>query len=165
MISKSISTVILLSAVLIKVPTVLSVVSSASVDGISLQSLMGEVLMFSNAAFYGLRQAYDFTAFGDAAIQLVGAYIMFFLYLHFTGALKAPGKVLPPMLGYASYLALVFVIIPQDYVHWLIRANYPMVVFTRGSQFWLNHKNGHTGAGSVLTIIMQALGERLPITR
>jgi len=32
---------------------------------------MGEVLLFSNAAFYGVRMGFDFGAYGETLIQLV----------------------------------------------------------------------------------------------
>ena len=70
LISKLISAGILIASVIIKAPVIHSIISSSSVDGISFASLMGECVMFSNATFYGLRQGYDFTAYGEAAIQV-----------------------------------------------------------------------------------------------
>jgi len=40
-------------------------------SGFAPGAVMGEVLLFSNAAFYGVRMGFDFGAYGETLIQLV----------------------------------------------------------------------------------------------
>jgi hypothetical protein len=87
---------------------------------------------------------------------------MFGLYLFYKPPASVVGYV-KPIAGYGVYLAVVFIFIPLDYVYFLPRLNWPMVIYTRGAQIYANYVNGHTGSQSPITILMQAGGSAIRI--
>lgn len=131
-------------------------------EGFAKGAILGEVMLFSNAAFYGVKMNYAFSAYGETVFQLVQSILMVCLFYMYKPPKYLTGYVQP--LGvYAAYLAVVFLWLPQEHAHFLPKLNWPMVIWTRGSQIASNYRLKYTGSQSPLTILMQAGGSAVRI--
>ena len=158
LISKGISTAILLSSLLLKVPLILNILSLKSTAGLSPTSLILECFLFSNASFYGIRKGYDFTSYGETILQLISSTLILCLHFKYTPSFRTRSNVLSIVAAYVLYLIFAFKVLPLSSAYILPRLNMPLVIITRGAQIYSNAGSGHTGSLSVVTVFMQAFG-------
>lgn len=130
--------------------------------GFALGSVMGEVILFSNAAFYGVKMGFPFPSYGETVIQLAFAIVMAVIFTIYNPPKNIAGYAMP-IMGYAGYLVVVFGLLPVEMAWVLPRLNWPMVIYTRGTQIMMNYSRKSTGAQSPVTIAMQAGGSAVRI--
>jgi len=77
----------------------------------------------------------------------------------------APSKteMLLAFATFASYCFMVLQLLPQEYYYMLQTINWPILVYSRGSQVLFNLKNKHTGAQSIITHTMNLGGSAIRI--
>ena len=123
------------SSIVVKVPTFISIYKAGTMDGFAKGALFGECVLYSNAAFYGVLMGYDFSAWGETGFQLVQAWLMVILYFRYSNPkdLRAT-DVLIPLACYGAYLSIVFGALEREQYGYLPKANWPMVILTRGIQ-------------------------------
>jgi mannose-P-dolichol utilization defect protein 1 len=70
---------ILLLSTTVKLPTIRNIVSAKSAEGISMTSSYLDVILYSNACFYGLLMGFPLTAFGETLSQLMQCLVVVFV--------------------------------------------------------------------------------------
>ncbi|GMI17474.1 hypothetical protein TrLO_g6015 [Triparma laevis f. longispina] len=158
LIAKGVSTAILLSSLLLKVPTIFNIINLKSTTGLAPASLILEVFLFSNASFYGLRKSFPFSAYGETILQLISSTLILSLHFLYTPSFRTPKNILGISTLYFGYVFMALYVLPIEYAYFLPRMNMPLVIMTRGTQIMENKKNGHTGSLSIITVFMQAFG-------
>ncbi|KAL7496014.1 hypothetical protein ACHAWT_004394, partial [Skeletonema menzelii] len=140
-----------------KAPVLRNIYKSKSVLGLSPTSTYGEVIMYSNAAFYNLRRGNPFTAYGETfmvMLQTVAVVVMIWVYGEETNK-KNVGLV---CAGYVVYLFVVFYVLTQETLY-ILMVYMPIVLLTsRGSQILANYQQKQTGAQSLATTGMNLTG-------
>lgn len=94
-----------------KAPVISNMVKSQSAAGLSVTAAYGEVIMYSNAAFYNLLRGNAFTAYGETMMLVFQTLIIVALVFWFrrTGGDKiGVGQVGFALGGYLVYLFVVF---------------------------------------------------------
>lgn len=156
--SKVLGVGILAGALFNKAPLLVSIWRNRSVAGMSVGAVYGETMMCSNAALYNIYRKNPFTAWGENCLLFIQNLVVIGLMWSFS----VPTVPLPKRLLFVVvsllYLFVVLVILPSEYVHFLITANTPVMVYSRGSQILTFHRCGHTGTQSLITTLMNLLG-------
>lgn len=94
-----------------KAPVISNMMKSNSASGLSLTSACGEVIMYSNAAFYNYLQGNPFTAYGETMMLVLQTCVIVGLIFWFrrSGADKiGTEKMVLALIGYLLYLFVVF---------------------------------------------------------
>ena len=162
LVAKLIGLAIILMSCIIKLPTFRNILKNKSAEGFAFLALYGEVLMFTNAASYGLLMGYPFAVFGETLTQLLQSCFMVVLIWNYSRTVHVSSKVFA-IACYFVYLASIYLLLPDTYYWILPRLNWPMVILTRGAQISENFKVGHTGSQSLFTIFMQMFGSAIRI--
>ncbi|KAL3789925.1 hypothetical protein HJC23_010610 [Cyclotella cryptica] len=144
-----------------KAPVLSNMIASRSAAGLAVTAACGEVVMYSNAAFYNLLAGNPFTAYGETmvlVVQTIGIVILIFWFrrdgtdrieLHQMGMVVA---------GYLIYLFVVFRVLTPDTQYILMVYNPVVLLISRGSQMLANHKQKQTGAQSLATTGLNLVG-------
>mmetsp|Transcript_30102 Transcript_30102/g.36774 ORF Transcript_30102/g.36774 Transcript_30102/m.36774 type:complete len:259 (+) Transcript_30102:144-920(+) len=159
LITKLIGIAIIIGATLNKAPVVFNVLSTHSVTGLAVGSVYGEVIMYSNSAFYGILQNNPFTAWGENGVMTLQSWLICVLvwkYKH-DPPFGASQKIVAVGV-YAFYAFLAFVLLPERWHYLLLAANWPALVVARGSQIVDTFRLKHTGNHSLITTGMNLLG-------
>ncbi|KAL7521857.1 hypothetical protein ACHAWX_006545, partial [Stephanocyclus meneghinianus] len=94
-----------------KAPVISNILASRSAAGLSVTAACGEVILYSNAAFYNLLGGNPFTAYGETMVLVIQTIVIVLLIFWFrrdgsdTIGLQQMGLVLG---GYLVYLFVVF---------------------------------------------------------
>mmetsp|Transcript_10945 Transcript_10945/g.16510 ORF Transcript_10945/g.16510 Transcript_10945/m.16510 type:complete len:256 (-) Transcript_10945:267-1034(-) len=161
LITKVIGIAIITGACLNKAPIVFNILSSKSVAGLSSKAAYSETLLFSNAAFYGFLRGNPFTAYGETLIMTVQAMGICFLIWKFRGVTMR--EVGLAFMVYVLYLTLVFEVLPKEYYFLLQTVNWPILLYSRGSQIYENMTLKHTGNQAIITHFMNFFGSFIRI--
>lgn len=156
---KAVGIAIILGACLNKAPLFVNVLKSKSVAGLSTAAVYGEVLLYSNAAFYGVLRGNPFTAWGETGAIVVQSIVMAFFVWHYKDdpRISFQEKALAVAV-YAGYIFGVLVILPPDSYYLLQASNWPVLVYSRGSQIIETFRLKHTGTQSIITNTMNVVG-------
>lgn len=104
LVAKGIGIGIILASCINKAPVVRNILKSRSVAGLSVAAAYGEVIMYSNAAFYNILRGNPFTAYGETFTVLLQTMIVVNL-IWFYGE---KSNISLALAGYCAYLFLVF---------------------------------------------------------
>lgn len=163
LLGKVLGVLIIVGSLLNKAPLFINILKSKSVAGMSSSSIYSEAIMYSNAAFYCVRSGNPFTSYGETlliAIQTVFVILLMWKY-----------KVEPPISNKERsivtaagvlYLSIVY-LLPQDKIYLLVSCNMPVTIFSRGSQIYCYYNEKHTGAQSIVTVIMNFTGSAIRV--
>eukprot|EP00957_Ditylum_brightwellii_P034242 2596659-Ditylum_brightwellii.AAC.1 len=155
---------IILGACLVKLPILLNILKNKSVAGLSAGATYGEVIMYWNSAFYGILRGNPFTAYGEnfaVAIQSLVITVMLWQFQKdpaFTMQQKATATTI-----FAGYVIFVLNALPEEYYYTLVAANWPALMYSRGSQIIDFARLRHTGTNSVITMSMNLLGSLIRV--
>jgi hypothetical protein len=90
-------------------PVIRNIHSSKSVIGLSTTSSYGEVIVYSNAAYYNLLRGNPFTAYGEVFMVLMQNFIVVLLiWIYREPKIRIVADVILPLVGYLIYLFVVF---------------------------------------------------------
>ena len=107
LLSKGIGIGIILSSCINKAPVLRNIIQSKSVAGLSVAGSYGEVIMYSNAAFYNILKGHPFTTYGETFMVLIQTFLVVNLIWYFDSKIVAGNKVLA-LAVYCLYLFVVF---------------------------------------------------------
>ena len=107
LVAKSIGIGIIIASCINKAPVIRNILKSRSVAGLNVASAYGEVIMYSNAAFYNILRGNPFTAYGETFMVLLQQMIVVSLIWLYEPKLGKSNVALAVM-GYAVYLFVVF---------------------------------------------------------
>mmetsp|Transcript_14766 Transcript_14766/g.23091 ORF Transcript_14766/g.23091 Transcript_14766/m.23091 type:complete len:260 (-) Transcript_14766:951-1730(-) len=159
LIVKGLGVAIILGSFLNMAPMIVNVISSKSVTGLSLGSLYGALLMYCNGAFYGLLQGHPITAYGEN-LALNGQTMVLVLTIWKLQD-KPPVSmqhIVTALTGYVSYCFAALYLLPEEMQYLLLASNWPLLLYSRGSQILTTQQLKHTGPQSIITITLNLVG-------
>ena len=107
LIAKGIGIGIILASCINKAPVIRNILKSKSVAGLSVAASYGEVIMYSNAAFYNILRGNPFTAYGETFSVLLQTMIVLTLVWSYDPKIGRTNVALA-LVAYATYLFVVF---------------------------------------------------------
>jgi len=161
---KAIGLAVICGAFLNKAPVIINILSNASVAGMSAGAVYGETIMYSNSAFYSILKKNPFTAWGENGVLTIQTLFICTLMWKYQENPKV-GMVERgiAILVYLLYLTIVLYILPPMYYSLLMTINWPVLIFSRGSQIMTFMQCKHTGTQSLITTIMNLAGSAIRI--
>lgn len=134
---------------LVKLPQISRIVSSNSVEGLSITTFLIETFGYTYNLAAHYRQQYPISTYGDFFVLIFENYIIIYLLYSYTRR---------PLLGVAVVSAFIFVLtllcsplFPLQIIKLMLLANVAVVVFSRIPQIYANYVNASTGALSIIT--------------
>ncbi len=126
MVGKLFGVLIIVGSMLNKAPLFINILKSKSVVGISSSSVYSEAIMYSNAAFYCVRQGHPFTAYGETLLITLQTLMVIVLMWKFKVEPKISIKERSIATAvYAVYIAVVFGL-PEEKLYLLLSCNMPV---------------------------------------
>ncbi|NIG59704.1 hypothetical protein EI555_000313 [Monodon monoceros] len=167
LLSKGLGLGIVAGSLLVKLPQVFKILGAKSAEGLSLQSVMLELMALTGTMVYSITNNFPFSSWGEALFLMLQTVTVAFLVLHYRGQ-TVKG------VAFLACSALVLLVLlspltPQAVVTLLQASNMPAVVVGRvgagnkgedvGKGDWLlqaatNYRNGHTGQLSAITVFL-----------
>jgi hypothetical protein len=157
LISKFLSTGILAGSVALKLPQILNLVSSKSVEGLSPEAFYSEVPLTILTVMYNYRQGYPFMSYGENVMVMIQNIILVLLLWKYMKPKPSMGFMISIISLFVGITAICKVL-PAQYLHFLPMSNLPLVVYARMSQIINSYKNSTTGALSSITTALIFLG-------
>ena len=161
LLAKMIGIAILAASCINKAPIIYNIVSNKSAAGLSTKAQYSELLVYANAALYGLMQGNPFTAYGETVIvslQVAAITALVWKYQRINER-----EIIAALLAFGLYLALVVNVVPETYYFMLLSGNLPILVYSRGLMIVGNFTEKHTGAQSSGTHLMNFAGSLIRI--
>ncbi|KAJ8783745.1 hypothetical protein J1605_008788 [Eschrichtius robustus] len=178
LLSKGLGLGIVAGSLLVKLPQVFKMLGAKSAEGLSLQSVMLELMALTGTMVYSITNNFPFSSWGEALFLMLQTVTIAFLVLHYRGQ-TVKG------VAFLACSALVLLVLlspltPQAVVTLLQASNMPAVVVGRvgagnkgedvGKGDWMtkrrfstppqllqaatNYRNGHTGQLSAITVFL-----------
>ncbi|XP_019600640.1 mannose-P-dolichol utilization defect 1 protein isoform X2 [Rhinolophus sinicus] len=147
LLSKGLGLGIVAGSLLVKLPQVFKILGAKSAEGLSLQSVMLELVALTGTMVYSVINNFPFSSWGEALFLMLQTVTICFLVLHYRGqTVKA---------CYALVLlVLLSPLTPKAVVTLLQASNVPAVVMGKLLQAATNYHNGHTGQLSAITVFL-----------
>lgn len=157
LISKGLGIGIIAGSVLVKVPQIAKILKNKSAEGLSIISVMLDLMAITFHASYSFANGFPFSAWGDGtflAIQTAAVAALIFFYGFRSAGISA--------LFIAIYASIVYVLtsgLTPLKVLWTVQGfNVPILLVGKMSQALANYKNGSTGQLSAVTCFMLFFG-------
>ncbi|KAM7302828.1 mannose-P-dolichol utilization defect 1 protein [Ixodes scapularis] len=148
-VSKCLGYGIIVGSTLVKVPQIVKIVQAQSAEGISVTSVLLELIGVTASTAYSYAQRYPFSAWGEGLFLLLETALIAALVLRFRGQ---SGRAAAFTLSYAALLTLLLSKLVPVSVLWAAQlASVPVIISGKMMQVWSNHRNGHTGQLSAIT--------------
>lgn len=158
LIIKGLGIAIILGSCLNKTPVMMNLYRSKSTSGMSLSSIYGEMIVYINAAFYGILSSHPITAYGENLALFLQSFIIVNLMWEYSqpvASLLERGIV---NLVVALYIVFLLTILPPTYYYLLMTSIMPVLLYSRGTQILATYQYQHTGAQSVVTNTLNLVG-------
>lgn len=152
---------IMAGACLNKAPILFNILNSGSAVGFKTNAVYSELIMYCNAALYGLLRGNPFTAYGETMIVAFQVSLIITLVWKFQKV--GMNEIIMAMLVFCAYLFFVGSIIPEDYYFLLLSVNLPILIYSKGVQIASNVQLKHTGNQSIVTHLMNFGGSLVRI--
>ncbi|KAK5645883.1 hypothetical protein RI129_004347 [Pyrocoelia pectoralis] len=150
--SKCLGVLLILGAVLVKVPQIIKLFKSKSAVGISISSVTLDLTAITIFMSYSFVKGFPFTAWGDGFFLAIQTLIVGTLVLHYGGSMTSAAAYV------IGYLICCFImmsgITPVGFLWTLQGFNIPILLTGKLTQAYTNYKNGTTGQLSAVTLIM-----------
>lgn len=142
---------------LVKVPQIMKILKSKSAEGLSIVSILLDLVAITFHMSYSFVSGFPFSAWGDGtflAMQTAAIAALVFLYVH-----RSSGNALLFLIFYAGFVyVLMSGITPQKFLWTAQGFNVPILLTGKLSQAVTNFKNGSTGQLSAATCLMLFFG-------
>ncbi|XP_042138210.2 mannose-P-dolichol utilization defect 1 protein isoform X1 [Peromyscus maniculatus bairdii] len=133
-------------------PQILKILGAKSAEGLSLQSVMLELVALTGTVVYSITNNFPFSSWGEALFLTLQTVTICFLVMHYRGETV---KGVAFLACYAMLLlALLSPLTPLALVTLLQASNVPAVVAGKLLQAATNYRNRHTGQLSAITVFM-----------
>ncbi|CAK9303998.1 unnamed protein product [Gordionus sp. m RMFG-2023] len=166
-ISKVLSYTIIMGSLLVKLPQIIKIFQARNCDGISIYSILVELLAITTTMIYGYAQDFPFSSWGDSLFMGIQTFIIANLYFYYNQRILkgSNSNNLATCLIFSSFYILIIGIfmapqqvIPLYYISALQTFNLPIVFFSKALQIFENYKNSSTGQLSILSYSLITLG-------
>lgn len=152
LLSKGLGLGIVAGSLLVKLPQVFKILGAKSAEGLSLQSVMLELVALTGTMVYSITNSFPFSSWGEALFLMLQTVTICFLILHYR---RQTVKGVAFVACYALILlVLLSPLTPPVVVTLLQASNVPAVVVGRLLQAATNYRNGHTGQLSAITVFL-----------
>ncbi|XP_032287706.1 mannose-P-dolichol utilization defect 1 protein isoform X2 [Phoca vitulina] len=152
LLSKGLGLGIVAGSLLVKLPQVFKILRAKSAEGLSLQSVMLELMALTGTMVYSITNNFPFSSWGEALFLMLQTVTICFLVLHYGGQTV---KGVTFLTCYAlALLLLLSPLTPLALITLLQASNVPAVVVGRLLQAATNYRNGHTGQLSAVTVFL-----------
>ncbi|KAL4220413.1 Mannose-P-dolichol utilization defect 1 protein [Mactra antiquata] len=155
-ISKCLGYSIILGAVLVKLPQILKIINSKSGEGISIFSVLFELVAISSNMTYCIANAFPFSSYGEAIFLCIQTSLVMFLVLFYGNNMMGSFLFLLSYIGIMVYL--LSPVAPLTLIETLQGFNIILVIVSKLIQVYSNFQNGSTGQLSAITVGMIFLG-------
>ncbi|XP_062072486.1 mannose-P-dolichol utilization defect 1 protein isoform X2 [Lepus europaeus] len=150
--SKGLGLGIVAGSLLVKLPQVLKLLGAKSAEGLSLQSVVLDLVALTGTVVYSITNSFPFSSWGEALFLMLQTLTICFLVLHYRGHTAKGAAFL------ACYALILLVLLspltPTAVVTLLQASNVPAVVVGKLLQAATNYHNGHTGQLSAVTVFL-----------
>ncbi|RYY79885.1 hypothetical protein EON63_16960 [archaeon] len=151
--SQLLSSVILLGSLAVKIPQILNIVTSGNVIGISPEAFYTEVPMTINTVMYNYRNNYPFMSYGENIFVLIQNLLLVGILWHYMTP-KPSFFTVFIVLALFSFVTVVGMYIPIEYVYLLPNTNLPLLIISRCAQVYRNFRARATGQLSSITTFL-----------
>ena len=150
--SKCLGVVLIMGAVLVKVPQILKIIKGKSGAGISMSSVSLDLTAMTIFMSYSFVKGFPFTAWGDTFFLVIQTVTVGILVLFYE---SSTSNAISYLIGFSiSAFVLMSGITPIGVLWTLQGFNIPIVLMGKLTQAYTNYKNGTTGQLSAVTLIM-----------
>uniref|UniRef100_A0A8I6B3Y3 Mannose-P-dolichol utilization defect 1 protein n=2 Tax=Rattus norvegicus TaxID=10116 RepID=A0A8I6B3Y3_RAT len=133
-------------------PQIFKLLGAKSAEGLSLQSVMLELVALTGTMVYSITNNFPFSSWGEALFLTLQTVTICFLVMHYRGETV---KGVAFLVCFAVVLlALLSPVMPLAVPTLLQASNVPAVVVGKLLQAATNYHNGHTGQLSAITVFM-----------
>lgn len=147
--SKCLGYGIIVGSTLVKVPQILKIVQAQSAEGISVTSVLLELVGITASTAYSYAMRYPFSAWGEGLFLVLETALIAALVLRFRGH---QGRALGFTVAYAAVLAMLASdSVPVSTLWGAQLLSLPVILSGKLMQVWSNYKQGHTGQLSAIT--------------
>lgn len=154
--SKCLGYGIIVGSTLVKVPQIVKIVQTQSGEGISVTSVLMELMGMTATAAYSYAQRYPFSAWGEGLFLMLETALIAALVMRYRGQ---GGQMVAFTASYACLLALLMGKVVPVPVLWSAQLlSLPVIICGKLMQVWSNYRQGHTGQLSVITSALLFLG-------
>lgn len=160
-ITKTLGYGIIFGSTLVKLPQVLKLLSARSGVGVSLFSVLLELVALTFTSSYSMAQRFPISAWGESLFLMLMTALVAFLIIHYDLDRVRSNLFLATFL-LSAYL-LMSGIVPASMLWYCQILNLPLIISSKLVQAWLNFKNGHTGNLSAITVTMLFVGSTVRI--
>ncbi|XP_053425931.1 mannose-P-dolichol utilization defect 1 protein isoform X3 [Nycticebus coucang] len=152
LLSKGLGLGIVAGSLLVKLPQVFKILGAKSAEGLSLQSVMLELVALTGTMVYSITNNFPFSSWGEALFLMLQTVTICFLIMHYRAQTV---KGVAFLVCYALILlVLLSPLTPMAVVTLLQASNVPAVVVGRLLQAATNYHNGNTGQLSAITVFL-----------
>lgn len=152
LLSKVLGLSLVAGSLLVKLPQVFKILGAKSAEGLSLQSVMLELVALTGTMVYSITNIFPFSSWGEALFLMLQTITICFLILHYRG------QTVKGVAFLACYALVLLVLLspltPLAIVTLLQASNVPAVVVGKLLQAVTNYRNGHTGQLSAVTVVL-----------
>ena len=147
---------IIFGSTLVKLPQILILFSSKSGAGVSLFSVLLELIALTFTSSYSLANKFPISAWGESLFLMLMTSLVAFLIIDYDLSGKK-ATLFICTYGLSAYV-LTSGLVPVDILWGLQVLNVPLIISSKLVQAWVNFKNGHTGNLSGITVSLVFLG-------
>jgi len=155
-ISKLLGLVIILGAMIIKVPQIINIITMNSAKGLDINSTYFELFSLGIVIAYNVQKGYHFSTYGEAVFVFAQNLILVYLILYYNKKVHIFPIPLVGFLGITGALAFALPMWVSELT--FTYTNAPLTVISRLPQIYTNYKNRSTGALSGITYFLQFAG-------
>jgi len=157
-ISKILSFGIVAGSLVYKLPQILKIAKNKSAGGLSLASILLEVLSCTFTLGYSFNSGFAFMTYGESAF--VAAFDLLIIYQILTYEKGGVGAkaILGTLVYFASCYLLLAGYVPYHVLKFMQGCVTPLVIVSRAPQIWSNLQNKSTGQLSIITWGLNAGG-------
>ncbi|XP_003791189.1 mannose-P-dolichol utilization defect 1 protein [Otolemur garnettii] len=152
LLSKGLGLGIVAGSLLVKLPQIFKILGAKSAEGLSLQSVMLELVALTGTMVYSITNNFPFSSWGEALFLMLQTITICFLIMHYRA------QTVKGVAFLACYALILLVLLspltPMAVVTLLQASNVPAVVVGRLFQAAINYHNGNTGQLSAITVFL-----------
>ncbi|KAG5675151.1 hypothetical protein PVAND_005077 [Polypedilum vanderplanki] len=157
LISKGLGIGIIAGSVLVKVPQIVKILNAKSTDGISIMSVLLDLMAITFHISYSFVKGFPFSAWGDGTFVGIQTAIIAAL-VYYYGHKSLTRSILFTLVYSIITYILMSGITPIEYLWTAQGFNVPILLIGKLSQAVTNYKNGSTGQLSAATCFMLLAG-------
>ncbi|CAL8086316.1 unnamed protein product [Calicophoron daubneyi] len=147
---------VILGSSLVKVPQVIKLLQAGNAVGISILSVLLELLTYTTNLAYSVASQFPFSSYGEAAFLVLQTFIIAWMAIAWERS-RTLGLVFATV--FIALLAVTFSpAIPVLILFYLQALNIPIMISSKLLQIHTNWRNGSTGQLSAITVLLFALG-------